>query len=99
MPRAEYLIIKVSLYFSYVSFMQPLFMYLNFQAPHAPLQVPDVYRKPFAESRLTGDRQTIAAMIYCMDDAIGSIVDELKATGLYKNTVIIFSTGIFFFHL
>ena len=68
-------------------------MYLSFQAPHGPLQVPSRYKLHFQGTKLRGDRKTLAAMIYCMDEAIGDVVKELKRTGLYENTVIIFSSG------
>ncbi|XP_072050880.1 arylsulfatase B-like [Amphiura filiformis] len=71
---------------------KPLFMYLSFQAPHGPLQVPNKYKLPFANTNMTYDRKTMAAMIYCMDKAIGDIVKELKSAGMYKNTVIIFTS-------
>ncbi|XP_072050879.1 arylsulfatase B-like [Amphiura filiformis] len=71
---------------------KPLFVYLSFQAPHTPLQVPQKYKFRFANINMTYGRKTLAAMIYCMDQAIGDIVKELKNAGMYNNTVIIFSS-------
>lgn len=33
-------------------------------------------------------------MLYAMDEAIGRVVDFLKESGLYRNTVIIFSSDV-----
>lgn len=56
---------------------RPLFLYVPFNAPHTPLQVPDEYIAKYAHMRQK-NRQTYAAMVTCMDEAVGRIVAALK---------------------
>jgi arylsulfatase A-like enzyme len=70
---------------------KPLFLYVPFNATHAPLQAPADYvdrYKDIADSR----RRLKAAMTTCMDDAIGEIVAELGKRGMAENTLILFSS-------
>jgi arylsulfatase A-like enzyme len=69
---------------------QPLFLYLPFNAVHAPYQVPDRYLAPY--DKLTGTRRTYAGMIAAMDEAVGQVVTALEEKGLKQNTLIIFSS-------
>ena len=69
---------------------KPLFLYLAFNTPHAPLQVPDEYLKQY--DNLTGGFKIYASMITAMDEAIGQVVAALDEKGLRHNTLIIFSS-------
>lgn len=69
---------------------QPFFMYVPYNAPHYPMHAPDKYMERF--SHLPWDRQVMAAMISAMDDGVGQIIDHLKQTGKYEDTVIFFSS-------
>ncbi|XP_072050878.1 arylsulfatase B-like [Amphiura filiformis] len=71
---------------------KPLFIYLPFHAVHNPLQVPKQYSEPFKKLIPDEDRVTLAGMISCLDEAVQNITTTLKETGLYNNTIIIFST-------
>ena len=64
---------------------KPLFMYIAFNCPHSPLQAKPEYQQRFP--KLKGARQVIAAMQTSMDEGTGSIVDALKTTGRWDNTV------------
>ncbi|XP_006818339.1 arylsulfatase B-like [Saccoglossus kowalevskii] len=71
----------------------PLFLFLSFQAIHLPLQVPsryaDMYKTLIPNN---ADRQKYAGMVTCMDEAVGRVVTALKHTGLWENSVLVFST-------
>lgn len=69
---------------------KPLFLYLPFNAVHAPHQVPDSYLKPYGH--LNGVRKTYAGMVSAMDEAVGQVIAALKEKGLLDNTLIIFSS-------
>ena len=67
---------------------QPFFLYLAFNAVHAPLQAPS---EDIALFR-TGNpqRDTLLAMGKRMDEAIGQVVAELKRQGVWENTLLFF---------
>ncbi|MFY0627942.1 MAG: sulfatase-like hydrolase/transferase [Reichenbachiella sp.] len=66
----------------------PFFLYLPFNAVHAPLEAPE---KDVARFN-TGDpkRDTMLGMLYRMDLAIGKVIQKLKDEGIYDNTLIIY---------
>lgn len=68
---------------------EPLFLYLAFTAAHTPYQAPKEYLDRFAHIP-DETRRTYAAMISCLDDQIGRIVEALDKTGQRDNTLIIF---------
>ena len=67
---------------------KPLFLYVPFNAVHAPHQVPDKYTEPYAH--LKGPRRIYAGMVAAMDEAIGQIIAALEQHGLRPNTLIVF---------
>lgn len=71
------------------TFDQPLFLYVPFNAPHSPLQAPDEYLAQYAEIA-DPKRKVVAAMVACMDHAVGLIVDSLERRGQLGNTLIFF---------
>ncbi len=67
---------------------QPFFVYLAFNAVHAPLQAPAEEIAKFKTG--TPERNTLLAMGKRMDDAIGRVVATLKQEGVWENTLLFF---------
>ena len=68
---------------------KPFFLYLAYNAPHAPLQAPaaDIARYAHIKER---KRRVYAAMVDVMDRGIGKVVSALERHGLRDNTLIFF---------
>lgn len=70
---------------------QPFFVYVAFNAPHAPMQAkPEVLAKFRSEFNDQG-RALNAAMTYSLDENVGRIIAKLKELNLYDNTLIVFT--------
>ena len=68
---------------------KPFFLYLAFTAPHAPYQAPDEYVERFRNIQ-DQTRRVYAAMISCLDDQVGRVVEALDRTGQRDDTLIFF---------
>ena len=68
---------------------KPFFLFHSFTAPHGPMHATEDDKARFATIKDT-KRRSYAAMIWAMDRAIGKLVDSLKASGKFKNTLIWF---------
>lgn len=71
---------------------KPLFMYVPFNAPHSPIQAPEKYIERYSHIK-NKNRRVYAAMVACMDDAIGRMMGQLKTSGFApENTLIVFAS-------
>src|SRR5262249_41846407 len=69
---------------------EPFFLYVPFNAVHAPHQAPAEYTKPYTS--LKGERLKYAGMVAELDEAVGQIVDAVDRAGVRKNTLFVFSS-------
>jgi arylsulfatase B len=76
---------------SYKQKEQPLFMYLSWQAMHGPLEAPPEYHLPLPNDP-RGARSKMNAMAAILDEGIHNVTKVLRQTGMYENTLIIFSS-------
>ena len=71
-------------------------MFLALSAVHTPLQVPEEYIKQYEDTIEDKNRRIFAGMTSCMDEGIKNLTETLQRHDLWKNTVLIFSSGIAF---
>jgi arylsulfatase A-like enzyme len=73
---------------------RPFFLYLAYNAVHAPAQAPaeDVarYRRQFPD--ISESRAILMAMLYHLDLGVGKVVETLKQEGVWENTLLFFLT-------
>ena len=67
----------------------PFFIYLAYNAPHAPIQTTQKYYDRFPNIKDKNSR-IHAAMVSALDDGVGEILKKLKDEGLDKNTMVVF---------
>ncbi len=67
----------------------PWFLYLAYNAPHTPMQATDDDLAHYQHVR-NEKRRTYCAMVHALDRGVGRIVEHLKQTGQYDNTLIVF---------
>lgn len=67
----------------------PFFLYLAFNAVHTPLESTAKYVDRVAHIA-DPKKRLLAAMTIAMDDAVGVVLEKLKATGLERDTLVVF---------
>ena len=67
----------------------PFFLYLAYNAPHTPLEAKEEDLALFMDIE-DRKRRTYAAMVYAVDRGVGEIVDALRDTRQFDNTLIVF---------
>ncbi len=68
---------------------EPFFLYLAYNAPHAPDHATRAHLQKTAHIEY-GGRAVYGAMVAGMDEGIGRVVDQIRESGLGENTMIIF---------
>ncbi len=73
---------------------QPFFLYLAYNAPHFPVQPPEDWlaKVKAREPGLSEKRAKLVAFIEHLDDGIGQVIQALKDSGQYDNTIIVFTS-------
>ena len=73
---------------------KPFFLYLAYNAPHTPIQPPKDWLEKVKnrEKDISEKRAKLVALIEHMDEGIGKVIASLKENGLYKNTLIVFTS-------
>ncbi|XP_054928940.2 arylsulfatase I-like [Dermacentor andersoni] len=66
-----------------------MFLYVAFQAVHAPLQAPSDYRA-MCSSHANKKRVKICELLAVMDHAVGLIVKKLKEVKMWRNSLVVF---------
>ena len=67
----------------------PFFLYLPYNAPHAPLQATKKYYDQFAHIK-DPVKRVYAAMIKNLDDQVGRLLNHIDSLGMTENTIVIF---------
>jgi arylsulfatase A-like enzyme len=67
---------------------KPFFLYVAFNAVHAPMEATAAYTNRFPG--LTGTRRTYAGMLAALDDAVGRVLGKVRELGQEENTLVFF---------
>ena len=72
----------------------PFFLYLAYNAPHTPIQPPEEWltKVQAREPEMSVQRAQLVALIEHMDHGIGQVIQALRDTDEYTNTLIIFTS-------
>ena len=71
---------------------RPFFLQLAYNAPHFPLEAPDVIAQKYIERGFSLGVSLIYAMIEVMDAGIGRTAETLEALGIADNTILMFTS-------
>ncbi|MGI9174353.1 MAG: arylsulfatase [Rhodothermales bacterium] len=69
---------------------EPFFLYLSYNAPHSPLEVPEAYLRPYRD--LPEHTALIYGMMASVDENVGRLLGRLDELGLTENTLILFTS-------
>jgi len=77
-----------------ISFIQrrrdePFFLYLTYNAVHAPMHAPQRHRDSFADIT-DKNRRIYAGMLAALDEGVGKVLEHLRQLGLEENTLLFF---------
>lgn len=71
---------------------RPFFLYLPYNAPHSPYQVPDAYYEKYRAKGLTEAVSAFYGMCENADANLGRVLAALEETGLARDTIVLFVT-------
>jgi len=71
---------------------QPFFCYVPYNAPHSPWIVPEKYWDKYADKGLDDKTRCAYAMVECVDDNLGRLMQTLDDLNLSENTIVLFLT-------
>ena len=69
----------------------PFFLYLAYTAAHSPLMAPDVDLAACTAFR-TPKRRKFCGLVSSLDRGLGTVIDSLKADGVWNDTLLIFTS-------
>jgi len=69
---------------------RPFFLYLAYNAPHTPLELPESYLEPYASMGLDDTTAKIYGMITCIDHNVGRLLAKLDELEIADDTIVIF---------
>ena len=69
----------------------PLYLYLAFNSPHAPIEVDEGYYNLYPQITYPLQK-TFYGMVTEVDYAVGDVVKALKKTGLWENTLFVYAS-------
>ena len=55
-------------------------------------QVPTEYVRSLKDKKVSQERMLVLGMLAAMDEAVGKVVDALKRSGDFDNTLLVFTT-------
>lgn len=70
----------------------PFFLYVPYNPPHSPFQVPDQYFDKYKAKGLNNKDACVYGMCENLDDNIERLLNYLEKTNLRKNTIVVFIT-------
>lgn len=72
---------------------KPFYLNLWYDAPHTPYEpAPEPHLSRYAQRGTTGDQLLFRSMVSHLDTNVGRLVSFLKESGLYENTLIVFTS-------
>jgi arylsulfatase A-like enzyme len=73
---------------------QPFFLYLAYNAPHAPVEPPAAALERVRLRAPTQDPQRAAAvaLVEHLDEGVGRVLDTLRETGMERDTLVVFAS-------
>jgi arylsulfatase A-like enzyme len=69
---------------------KPFYLYMSHYAIHAPWEADSSYLENYLVEGITPFEAVYASMIESMDKSLGDLMEKLKETGQWENTIIIF---------